>query len=151
MVLGPNICLLVLGEFTQPDKDLVFRYRGTVALIQDAGLNILVDSGSANSKNKLIAGLDRSFRKVIPLYSGRFQHWRNKACDRKISKSLFIRMLIQVRPLRQILIMAPKFFILDHMGNDNLFPYAQKFFAGSVYKGDEFLPLQQLEVCLRIF
>lgn len=74
VVLGPNICLLVLGEFSQPDKDMVFRYKGTVALIQDSGLNILVDSGSANSKNKLIAGklrpvLGGSWKVTSALYS----------------------------------------------------------------------------------
>lgn len=33
-----------------------------------------------------------------------------------------------------------------HMGNDNVFPYAEKIYATFVFKGDEWISLQQLKV-----
>jgi hypothetical protein len=56
VVDGPQIIQLVVGEINQSGQDGMYKYSGSVSLIQDSGLNILVDSGSAQNRNKLLAG-----------------------------------------------------------------------------------------------
>ncbi len=47
---------LLYGEVTNRSADGLYRYTGSVTLVQDDGFNILVDSGSAISRMFLIAG-----------------------------------------------------------------------------------------------
>lgn len=53
---NPRVIQLVTGVLTPEASDGTFKWSGTSTLIQDNGLNILVDTSSAQNKNKLLAG-----------------------------------------------------------------------------------------------
>lgn len=69
---GAGVFVLVVGEYETPAERNAntFRYSGTVVLVQDSGLNILVDTGSANSKSKLLGGRGKSSFQSTYLESG---------------------------------------------------------------------------------
>lgn len=52
----PRVTQLLVGQLTTESADGTFKWSGTSALVQDNGINILVDTSSAQNKNKLLAG-----------------------------------------------------------------------------------------------
>jgi len=101
---------IIVGELSDEGSDGTFKWSGSSTLIQDSGLNILVDSGSAQNRNKLIAALAQQGIKP---------------------QNIQIVIYTHAHPA--------------HMGNDNVFPYAEKIYATFVFKGDEWISLTQLK------
>lgn len=126
--MDPVVLSIITGDASYPTLDGVYKWSGSVTLVQDDGYNILVDSGTAANRLALVQG-SLLFLLLLSLLS-----WM---CDTGLATH-------GLRPEHiQILVITHGH--PDHIGNDNLFPLAVKVFNNLLYKGNDIMETHQMK------